>query len=171
MIAAFDTYYYDTNKAKTVCLLLEQWTDTTPVGIYSEILEGVAEYTPGEFYLRELPCIMSLLAQMPVVHLTAIVVDGFVYLDDEGKPGLGAHLSKALQGAVPVIGVAKTNFATLVNNKRALLRGDSIKPLFITAVGIDIEVATAHIKSMAGPYRIPTLLKQLDTLTKALEQA
>ncbi len=42
----------------------------------------------------------------------------------------------------------------------------SIKPLFITSIGIDLEEATKLIKNMNGQNRIPTLLKKLDTLTK-----
>ena len=94
-------------------------------------------------------------------------MDGYVYLDDTGTFGLGGYLYNALGGRIPVIGVAKTNFARIETAKRALLRGDSQKPLFITAIGVDVDEATARIGSMDGPYRMPTLLKYVDTLTKA----
>jgi exodeoxyribonuclease-5/deoxyribonuclease V len=165
MILAFDSYYFD-NKAKTVCVQFENWTDENPVQIYSEVLEDIAEYEPGAFYKRELPCILSLLQQINTASCEAIVVDGFVFLDDELKPGLGAHLYERLSRTIPVIGVAKTNFATLHREKISVLRGESEKPLFVTAIGFNPEEAAAKIASMHGEYRIPSLLKLLDSMTK-----
>lgn len=165
MIIAFDTYYFE-NKAKTVCLAFEKWTDGENYNVYTEILEHIEEYTSGEFYKRELPCILSLLGKNHFDNIEAIIIDGFVYLDDQNKLGLGGHLYERLPYKVPVIGVAKTNFATIIENKRVLLRGKSMKPLYITAIGLDLDEATEKIKVMDGKYRIPTLLKILDTLTK-----
>lgn len=164
MILAFDTYYWE-DKAKTVCIAFEHW-DSTSYTVYTEALSGIAEYTPGEFYKRELPCILSLLRQVDLVAVDYIIVDGFVYLDDNHKPGLGARLYDGLDCKVPVIGVAKTNFATIEQLKKELYRGTSIRPLYITAAGIDLEDALKKIRHMAGNYRIPDLLKKLDTLTK-----
>lgn len=167
MILAFDTYYFD-GKAKTVCLSFDDWTIQENVTIYSELLDDVDEYISGEFYKRELPCILSLLKQISIETVDVIIVDGFVYLDDDHKFGLGAYLHHTLDEKVPVIGVAKTNFASIEKNKAALLRGKSERPLFITAVGIDLHKAASLIKNMEGEYRIPTILKRLDTLTKEI---
>jgi deoxyribonuclease V len=167
LILAFDTYYFD-NRAKTVCIAFETWESGAPAAIYTETLEGIADYVPGQFYKRELPCILSLLQQVPITNIDAIVIDGYVYLDDEQLPGLGGHLYNALQGKIPVIGVAKSNFATLHKLKLRLLRGNSANPLYITAVGVNLQAAGQYITDMAGPYRIPTLLKTLDTETKAV---
>lgn len=165
MILAFDTYYFD-NKAKTVCLEFEDWNEDKNFKIYTEIIDNVAEYIPGEFYKRELPCIISLLNQMNLKNIEAIIVDGFVYLDDDKKYGLGGRLYEKLNNQIPIIGVAKTNFASVEKDKKALLRGDSAKPLFITSIGIDLEIAFQKVDSMSGEFRIPTLLKELDRLTK-----
>jgi len=64
--------------------------------------------------------------------------------------------------------VAKTNFASNKENKVELLRGKSMKPLYITSIGIDIEEAKENISKMSGEYRFPTLLKELDKLTKEI---
>lgn len=165
MILAFDTYYFD-NKAKTVCLEFAEWNESKNFKVHTEIIDNVAEYIPGEFYKRELPCIMSLLNQMDLKNIEAIIVDGFVYLDDDKKYGLGGHLYEKLNKEIVIIGVAKTNFASIEKNKKPLFRGDSIKPLFITSIGIDLEDAFQKIESMAGEFRMPTLLKELDRLTK-----
>lgn len=165
MILCFDTYYFD-NKAKTVCLAFNTWTTKDDFSVYSETIEGVDEYIPGEFYKRELPCILSLLKKIECDNIEVIVVDGYVYLDDNYKLGLGGYLHKELAEKIPIIGVAKSNFASITNVKRELKRGKSENPLFITSVDIDIDEAVKHISSMAGDFRIPTLLKYLDTLTK-----
>jgi len=166
LILAFDTYYYE-NKAKTVCVEFDGWAALGPLKIYSEIREGVEDYIPGEFFKRELPCILSLIHQIDLSDVEVIIIDGYVYVDDEMKPGLGLHLYNALQQKVSVIGVAKTNFKTLDKLKVPLLRGSSLSPLFITSVGLDLNIASKNITAMAGPHRIPTLLKILDSLTKA----
>jgi deoxyribonuclease V len=166
MIAAFDTYYFD-SKAKTVCVTFFKAESEDPERIYYEILDNIEEYISGEFYKRELPCILSLLRKLNE-KIELIIIDGFVYLDDMNKLGLGGHLYEFLDGKVPVIGVAKNNFATIKSNKRELFRGKSERPLYITAIGIDIDKAVDFIKRMDGQYRIPTLLKKLDTLTKEI---
>ncbi|PZP45842.1 MAG: endonuclease V [Pseudopedobacter saltans] len=165
MILCFDTYYIG-DKAKTISLAFTEWESFSGFEIFSEMKEGVAEYVPGEFYKRELPCILSLLSKINIDRIEAIVVDGFVYLNDIGKLGLGGYLYKELDGKIPVIGVAKTDFLSLVHYKRELLRGSSKNPLYITAIGMDLDVATQFVKSMHGDFRMPTLLKELDRLTK-----
>lgn len=167
MILAFDTYYYD-NKAKTVCLEFTEWNQEKDFKVHTEIIDNVSEYIPGEFYKRELPCIFSLLNKIVLKEDTIIIVDGFVYLDDDKKYGLGGHLYEKLNKKIPIIGVAKTNFASIEKDKKPLFRGDSKKPLFVTSIGIDLEDAFQKIESMAGEFRIPTLLKEMDRLTKEI---
>lgn len=165
MILAFDTFYFE-NKAKTVCVCFKNWEDVTPIEIKEEIIEGVAAYEPGSFYKREMPCILSLLKQFDLDEVELIVVDGYVVLNDEGKLGLGGYLYEELEKKIPIIGVAKSKFNE--NNTRAkeLFRGESKKALYVSSIGIDLEIAYEHIKVMHGNYRMPTLLKILDTKTR-----
>ncbi len=164
MILAFDTYYYD-NKAKTVCLSFEDWRNEE-FKIYSEVISEIAEYVPGEFYKRELPCIISLISKIDLKNVDVIIIDGFVYLDDEGRFGLGAYLYEALNKEISIIGVAKRDFSTIERNRNKIFRGKSQNPLFITSIGIDLIEASKRIEEMEGNYRIPTTLKELDRLTK-----
>jgi len=168
MNLVFDTYYFDNDKANTICLAFENWESAVPDYEFSEIKEGVEEYIPGQFYKRELPCILSLLEKIKtqIKEISCIVIDGFVYLDDDMKPGLGKHLFDSLHNEIPVIGVAKTNFATVEKYKLPLKRGNSDTPLYISSVGIDMNTAYDLIQKMHGDFRIPTLLKKVDTLTR-----
>lgn len=165
MILAFDTYYFE-NKAKTVAISFENWTDYIEQKVFSEILENIEEYKSGEFYKRELPCILSLIKTFNLKDYEAIIIDGYVYVDDNSKFGLGGFLYEKLNKEIPIIGVAKTDFISLNNNKVSLLRGKSKNPVFLSSIGINLNEATEKIKYMSGEFRIPTLLKKLDTLTK-----
>jgi deoxyribonuclease V len=166
MLLAFDTFYTE-NSAKTICIAFENWADETPKTIYTDITSSPEAYESGAFYKRELPCILHLLQKMNLDSIEIMIIDGFVVLDDNGKLGLGGHLFHHFEQKIPIIGVAKNDFAHLNTLKRALLRGESKKPLFITALGIDLSEATEHIRTMAGEFRMPTLLKQLDALTRS----
>lgn len=163
MIIAFDTHYYD-DKAKTVAVQFEHWADEVPTRVYSEIITGIAAYESGSFYKRELPCIVSLLKQVDLTTIDIIIIDGFVVLDDEGALGLGGYLYEALDKQIPIIGVAKNNFAKIDTLKIPVLRGDSKKPLYITAKGISLQKAASYIQEMHGDYRFPTLLKEVDRI-------
>ncbi|MDX1907234.1 MAG: endonuclease V [Bacteroidia bacterium] len=165
MMLAFDTWYTD-EQAKTACICFHDWQDPKPAQVLTEVRAPGAAYEPGAFYKRELPCILSLLTQFSLPEVSAIVVDGFVVLDDAGKPGLGQHLYDHLSGKIPVIGVAKNKYADLDQAQRKLYRGQSQKPLYITAAGIDLDLATHYISLMKGPFRIPDLLKHLDQLSR-----
>ena len=163
MILAFDTYYFG-NKAKTVCIAFNE--EETEIKFYYEVIDSVEEYIPGQFYKRELPCIKNLIKKIDISDVKYIIIDGFVFLDDSKKLGLGGFLYKELNNEIPVIGVAKTNFASIEKEKRLLFRGNSQNPLYITAIGIDVDDALKKIENMNGEFRVPTLLKTLDRLTK-----
>lgn len=166
MILAFDVQYTE-NQAKAVAIAFDNWNDDKPTAVYTKEIDGIAEYEPGAFYKRELPCIMAILEDIAPSSIDFIVVDGYVHLDDAGKLGLGGHLYETLNQAIPIIGVAKTKF--LQNSKYAVevLRGESQKPLYISAIGVSMQDAVLWIEKMHGDYRFPTLLKLLDDITKS----
>jgi len=167
LIFAFDTYYKE-NKARTVCLGFENWTDQDATLELIEDLDVPSDYIPGEFYKRELPCIMSVIQQLTLQKEDLIIIDGFVVLDDMGKLGLGGHLYQELNKQITIVGVAKSNFATLNTLKREVLRGESKRPLYITCLGADLDDMAQCVQRMYGEYRIPDILKKLDQKTKLL---
>ena len=165
MFLAFDSYYFN-DQARTVAVAFEHWEDETPMQLFSELTEAPADYEPGSFYKRELPCILSLLKQVNLNQVSCIIVDGYAILDDYGKSGLGGHLHEALNQKISVIGVAKSDFRSLTQGKVAVFRGESKNPLFVTACGMEVQEAAECIRKMHGPYRMPTLLSLLDQATK-----
>src|ERR1700760_895189 len=120
-----------------------------------------APYQPGEFFRRELPALRAVIPASE--ELALIVIDGYVDLDPAGRPGLGAHVHA--EYGVPVIGVAKTPFRTATHAAR-VLRGQSRKPLYVTAAGISVADAAHLVTGMAGKFRLPDALKLADRLAR-----
>jgi deoxyribonuclease V len=160
-IAAFDVHYMENGGASAAAVLFSKYGDGEPSALYTHIMPGAAPYVPGEFYRRELPCILTLLGQLNKLP-DEIIIDGYVMLGK--RPGLGGHLYKTLDNKIPVIGVAKTKFAG--SSGVEVLRGGSIRPLYITSAGVDLEEAAERISMMHGDHRIPTLLKLVDLLAR-----
>lgn len=48
----------------------------------------IADYEPGHFYRRELPCIEAVLATR-LAGLDAVLIDGYVYLSNDGDGAWG----------------------------------------------------------------------------------
>jgi deoxyribonuclease V len=164
MILATDVDYKG-NKANAAGIVFSKWEDKIIYKEYTVQLEKIKDYIPGQFYKRELPCLTKLLSIVEE-DITTIIIDGFVWLDDLYKKGLGAYLYQKLNKTIPVIGVAKKSFYSLGENYREIYRGESKSPLFITSAGIDLDKSANCIKNMAGEHRIPTLLKKVDGLCR-----
>lgn len=163
MILAVDVQYYH-HSGLVAGVAFINWTDASPSNVFVSQIRHVGDYIPGQFYKRELPCILTLLIEH-CLKPECIVVDGYVYLDGCTKPGLGKYLYDALQGKVKVIGVAKKTFAG-ISEEYAVYRGSSKKPLYVTCIGEALPDAKWHIMSMHGLYRIPTMLKKVDQLCR-----
>jgi deoxyribonuclease V len=165
MIYAFDTYYFE-NYANTVCIAFEDWNSDQETEIYNAKTAIISDYESGAFYKRELPCIINLLKNIELKEGDLIIVDGYVTLDNDGKIGLGGHLFEALDHKFPVIGIAKNGFNSADDMRREVYRGNSIAPLFLTAIGIDVDEIKIKVEEMHGNFRIPSLLKKLDQLSR-----
>ncbi len=140
----------------------ERWTEATASERWTAPVHDIAPYVSGRFFERELPCLLALLAHRPPPE--CVVVDGHVWVGPDRKPGLGWHLWEALNGRVPVIGVAKRPFH--LGGAVEICRGDSANALHVTAIGIDEGLAAGHVLAMHGAHRIPTLLREVDQLCR-----
>jgi deoxyribonuclease V len=162
MLACVDVDYR-AEVTVAACVLFRDWSDAAEAGKLVERGPAAAPYEPGQFYRRELPFLLRVLGAV-TEPLEAVVIDGYVWLG-EARPGLGAHLYEALGRRVPVVGVAKTAFH---ENPAALpvLRGQSRKPLYVTAVGLEASAAAEQVRRMHGPSRLPTLLGRVDRLCR-----
>lgn len=164
MIACTDVHYRG-DDAVAACILFRDWPDAAGVRHLIEHAGGVRQYEPGRFYLRELPCLLAVLRKV-TEPIECVVIDGYVWLDKGGAPGLGAYLFEALGCSVPVVGVAKSRFRS-AGIAREVFRGASRRPLYVTAAGIDPDTAARCILNMHGGSRIPTLLRQVDRLCRS----
>ncbi|HLT36916.1 MAG TPA: endonuclease V [Enhygromyxa sp.] len=166
MIACIDVCYDNgaSTLATAACVVISDWSAAQPVAEYVRRVAGVGEYVSGQFYQRELPCALGVL-ELVEQPLELIVVDGYVVLDADGTLGMGGHLYDALDWRTPIIGVAKSRFHA---NTAAVevCRGRSKRPLFVTALGVDRQVAADNVQRMHGEHRLPTILKRVDRLCR-----
>jgi deoxyribonuclease V len=164
LFVAVDVHYLDDGRARSAMVAAHDPRFSAITCTRTAIVPVDAPYESGAFYLRELP---PLLAVIPAAdELRLVVVDGYVDLDPDGRPGLGAHVHAEF--GVPVIGVAKTAFRTAAHAAR-VFRGRSSRPLYVTAAGVTIADAARLVGEMAGQFRMPDALKLADRLARALE--
>jgi len=162
MFLAVDVLYSDDDlTAAAAGVTFSAHTDQTPKDTFVRKIQNIKPYIPGEFYKRELPCILELLKRIPY-RISTIIIDG--YVDLGSKPGLGRHLYESLNAAAGVIGVAKSYFKG--SSAIRVFRGSGQKPLFVTSAGIEQDAAVNIVKEMHGKNRIPSLLKLVDRLTR-----
>ncbi len=159
MNAVLDVHY-DKQIAYAACVEFLNWMDTTPVRTIV-VSTGVSSvYLPGRFFERELPCLLAVLKRARRKY-ESLVIDGYVFLKEPVANGLGAHLEQVLKYSPKVIGVAK-NPLRVADRFVTIFRGKSKKPLFISSVNIPVEEAAELVAGMAGPFRIPTLIRLAD---------
>ena len=161
MIAAVDAAYADTHAFAAVVAFAD-WSAGSVAEEHVVRVDGIAPYTPGAFFLRELPCALAVLRKLTGA-VDVVVVDGYVWLSAE-RPGYGARLHDALHTRVAVVGVAKTRFKGAAAVE--VQRGKSARPLFVTAAGIDVARAAAGVRAMDGAARIPSMIARADRLCR-----
>jgi deoxyribonuclease V len=159
MLCCIDVDYQATG-VTAACVGFASWSDViATIEVVVRSFDAPAPYESGAFVKRELPYLQAVLARMPAVD--AILVDAYVWLAPD-RAGLGKHLHDAC--GVPVIGVAKTRFDGAAAIE--VVRGDSARPLYVTAVGYDAKLAAEQVRTMHGEFRIPTLIKRADALAR-----
>lgn len=163
MMMAVDVHYSG-NVGVCAAVTFEDWGAATPTACYVHQHQGISEYQPGKFYLRELPVILGLISACGVSP-NIIVVDGYVFLDGYQQPGLGKHLYDALDGKVPIIGIAKSPYRE-IGPEFALRRGNSKNAIYVTSVGVDFEHAKQLVGMMHGKFRLPDIIRYTDQLSR-----
>ena len=161
--AAVDVHYLGVAGARAALISAEDATFSTLMDCRTALVPDPGPYHSGELYLRELPPLRAVLCDQ--AGLALIVVDGYVDLDPHGRPGLGAYVHAEF--GVPVIGVAKTRFATATHAAQ-VRRGQSERPLYVTSAGLPIADAATLVSDMAGPFRIPNALRSADRLARGM---
>src|ERR1700730_14817874 len=159
--AAVDVHYLSSGGARPAAVLAADTAFAHVLAERTAVLPQVAPYRPGEFYLRELPPLRAVPDGLSGLGL--LVVDGYADLDPAGRPGLGAHAHAEF--GIPVIGVAKSRFRT-ATHAVPVVRGSSMRPLFVTAAGMPAADPADLVRRIAGRYRLPDALRRADTLAR-----
>ena len=153
---------YRTTGACAAAVTFYNWSDAKAVNEKTVHISEVAPYVPGEFFRRELPCLLAVLETLPAVK--TVIIDGYVWLDNS-RLGLGGHLYQALGGRVEVVGIAKTKFRGAVGVCE-VVRGRSTRPLYVSAARIQASLAADCVRSMHGNHRIPSFISRVDYLCR-----
>jgi deoxyribonuclease V len=162
--AAVDVHYPGSGGARAALVLAGDAAFAQVRARKTAFVGHAAPYVPGQFFERELPPLRAVLAGVTGIGL--LVIDGYVDLDPDGRPGLGAHVHAEL--GVPVIGVAKTPFAAAVHAV-PVLRGHATRPLYVTAAGLPADEAAGLVGQMSGSFRLPDALRLVDALARGRE--
>lgn len=160
--AAVDVYYPPPGGAVAAAVIASDPAFATITAEHVTTLAEAAPYRPGHFADRELPALRAVLTKAGS-PIDLLIVDGYVDLDPQGLPGLGAHAHAAF--GVPVIGVAKSAFLA-ATHAVPVQRGTGHRPLYVTAAGLTAEKAAELVRNMSGAYRIPDALRRVDALTR-----
>lgn len=160
MIAIFDVGSVG-ESALVGCVAIENFSDTEPLSEW--IVEGgsVGPYVPGEFYRRELRPLIRAVRSAP--DLSVCVIDAYVDLGEDAAPGPGRILFE--QTGVPVVGVAKSRYLG-TPTEFEVLRGESQRPLFVSAAGLNNDRAREYVRAMAGMGRIRSMIRRAHQLSK-----
>lgn len=161
VIACVDVHYLESGGARAAIVTFATWDATTPTAQHVVPIAHVEPYESGAFYKRELPCILAALAVLPALP-EVVIVDGYVWLE-ASRPGLGARLLEAEPKIPTVVGVAKRPYVGAPAH--AVRRGTSATPLWVDEAGTSVG-APHRVAEMAGPYRIPTMLRLVDQLCR-----
>ncbi len=168
MVLATDVHYDEGGDCAIAAgVVFHNWSDAEVVAELSEETRGIAPYQSGAFYRRELPCLSPLIRRTQAdFPIRIVVVDGFVNFTSGW--GLGRHVYESFHstGIHAVVGVAKNPFAAA--EAVAVLRGGSRRPLYVGAHGVPLQVAASWIRSMHGQHRMPTHLRRVDRLARAM---
>ena len=159
--AAVDVHYPASGGARAALVTAGDLAFSQVLTETTAFVPDVAPYVPGQFYQRELPPLRAVLAGVTGIEL--LVIDGYVDLAPDGRPGLGAYVHEEL--AVPVIGVAKTPYAA-ATHAVPVLRGQAARPLYVTAAGLPATDAAAIVQRMSGEFRLPEALRHVDALAR-----
>ena len=167
-----DVYYQESEESSNTKAIVAgvRFSGIEQVHVLSEhIIEvnDVAPYESGQFYKREMPCLLALINQINE-PFDVIIIDGYVFLDGVSKAGLGKYLYDNLANKKPIIGIAKNHFYDITEDY-AVWRGISKHPLYVTSIGIDITKAKELVSEMEGGHRMPKMVNYVDKLGRHLK--
>lgn len=160
-----DVFYNDIGEesiAKVSGIRFQGIEQTEILSEHIVTVENVAPYESGQFYKREMPCLLAMLDKIDDPY-DVIIIDGYVFLDGVSKPGLGKYLYDSLVVKKPIIGIAKNHFQD-VSEDYAVWRGISKHPLYVTSVGMEVDEAKHLVANLAGKHRMPTMVTAVDQL-------
>ncbi len=162
-----DVFYFESGEktnANAVGIIFSGVEKISILCEYQIIIEDVAPYQSGQFYKREMPCLIALINQVKE-SFDIIIIDGFVYLDGSTRAGLGKYLYENLKNKKPIIGIAKNRFHG-ISEEYKVYRGKSKHPLYVTTHDYNLTKAKLLVENLEGEFRIPNIILKVDKLSR-----
>jgi deoxyribonuclease V len=78
MIAAVDVHYMEDGSANAGAVVFGDYSDYEAYQTYTCRIPETEPYVPGQFYKRELPCILAVL-KMIKEEIDTLIIDGYVF--------------------------------------------------------------------------------------------
>lgn len=180
MILLTDVFYNEElNSAHIAAIAISDWSSDTIIKSWEIDKNGIdCEYIPGQFYKREMPCLIDLWKQIDdndKSQISTIIVDGF-YDIWNGKSGLGHHFHDWLTENgydVEVVGIAKSPCRETSEFTLPVYRTEESKTskcrsaLWVNGSNMSNDYQT-KVLNMSGKYRIPTMIKAVDKLSRRI---
>lgn len=163
-----DVFYQENSGQTTAKVSGIRFTGIEKIEVLSghtTVVNDVAPYQSGQFYKREMPCLLDLIKQIDE-PFDIIIIDGYVFLDGINKAGLGKYLYDNLTVKQPIIGIAKNQFYE-ISDDYAVWRGISKHPLYVTSTGVNIIEAKSLVTRLEGKHRLPNIVNQVDRLGRS----
>lgn len=163
-----DVYYKEFENQTSATVSGVRFTGIAKIQVLSEhitVVDHVAAYQSGQFYKREMPCLLALIEAIDK-PFDMIIIDGYVFLDGVEKAGLGKYLYDNLSNKKPIIGIAKNHFYD-ISEDYAVWRGISKHPLYVTSVGINPLEAKNRVAGLEGKHRMPNIVTHVDKLGRS----
>jgi len=156
--------HHEAGASLAAAVAFDDWNAAEATRTWTTRVEAAAPPAKGPAWQRDVPALLALLRAHELQPET-IVLDGYVHLDERETPGAGRLLFDALEGKVPVIGVAKSAGA-FTHAQFEVAREEEAPPVIVTCAGIDLGAAKARVRAMHGRKRMPTLMKLVDRIAR-----
>ncbi|MGC4121227.1 MAG: hypothetical protein QM765_42950 [Myxococcales bacterium] len=167
-IAVLDLHVPPTGSATAACVVLRSFDSSASLEERAVRVRALLPSPPGRPFERELALLRAAL-DATESDIQVIVIGGYVWTDGTQKPGLGAHLFKALGESISVMGIAKQPCPDGKPEGLEVTRGRSPNPLFVTSVGFPPPVVGKLVRAMHGQGRIPWAVARASALAQGLE--
>ena len=156
---------YRPDATVAACVLFRDWGDAAEAAHFVDRGPPAEAYVPGEFYRRELPALLRVLARC-LDPLTTVIIDGYVWLGGDERPGPGRAPVRGARAKRARHRRGEDVVSLQPGRGAGAARRQPAAPAGHRSGGGRPGRRPRCIQRMHGPSRLPTLLKRVDRLCR-----